>query len=341
MLSICGGLILSTASCSKEHSSSRENQSKADDAKLDWSQSYTRDLKGRKSHYQPEGETFEERLKAARRQVGNNDFERAQKQLDLVIKMDPNCGEAYFLRGKAAFCSAFGDEEKAIADLEKAGELKYNSVELYEELAKLYEGKKQSKKAVAALSDAIKVQPGSRDLHKWRAAIYITLGDQESAMADYNSYIKMAPDRSLGYYLRGSLHERMNNLQSALDDYASTAKFDPKNSRVLIVRAGVLVKLGKINEAIAELTKAIAMDKYDDDALRQRGDLYMQINQYQKAVDDYTSAIKIFPEYSRASYEARSKAYDKLGKNDLAQKDRLEAGKLKDKPAEKPVYDLK
>ncbi len=47
------------------------------------------------------------------------------------------------------------------------------------------------------------------------------------------------------------------------------------------------------------------------------------------------------PEYARSAFEARARAYKQMGRLELAEKDLLEARKLKAKPAEKPVYELK
>lgn len=41
---------------------------------------------------------------------------------------------------------------------------------------------------------------------------------------------------------------------------------------------------------------------------------------FQKAVDDYTSVIRIVPK-DPMGYGSRAKAYERLGKNDLAAKD--------------------
>ncbi|HEY9713696.1 MAG TPA: tetratricopeptide repeat protein [Chroococcales cyanobacterium] len=63
----------------------------------------------------------------------------------------------------------------------------------------------------------------------------------------------------------------------------------------------------------------------DDVVYKARGDAYMLTGAYDKAVSDYTRAIENSPEYSARSYKAQAEAYDKLGKTDLAAKDRKKA----------------
>jgi tetratricopeptide (TPR) repeat protein len=59
-----------------------------------------------------------------------------------------------------------------------------------------------------------------------------------------------------------------------------------------------------------------------------RADVYASLHQYQRAVDDYSYAIKIndgrFDDFD-SLYTLRARAYDKLGKKDLAEADRKKA----------------
>ena len=54
----------------------------------------------------------------------------------------------------------------------------------------------------------------------------------------------------------------------------------------------------------------------------------MQIGDYTKALSDFTEAIKLDPEYGARAYEDRSLAYEKLGKQSLADIDRQKAKAL-------------
>ncbi|MBZ0189745.1 MAG: hypothetical protein K8F91_26095, partial [Candidatus Obscuribacterales bacterium] len=59
---------------------------------------------------------------------------------------------------------------------------------------------------------------------------------------------------------------------------------------------------------------------------------------YDRALADYTTSIDLAPQFAAASYEARSRVYQRIGKFDLAEKDRAKATKMRKAPAELPVY---
>jgi tetratricopeptide (TPR) repeat protein len=97
---------------------------------------------------------------------------------------------------------------------------------------------------------------------------------------------------------------------------------------------------GNHKEAIAYLTEAAKFDVEDDEPLRMRGIEYMKMQQYDKALADFDEAIAIAPE-SGSNFSARADAYDKLGKPELAKRDRDEAKKWNEAPAERPMFKMK
>ena len=54
---------------------------------------------------------------------------------------------------------------------------------------------------------------------------------------------------------------------------------------------------------------------------------YGPLGQYTKALDDFNKAIAINPKYAKAYY-GRGEVFEKLGKADLAEKDKMKAKEL-------------
>lgn len=281
-----------------------------------------------------------ESMKAARVARAANDNERVIELANQIIKQDSLNAEAHFLRGLAKFYSAFGDENEAVADLEKARELGFKSPDLFISLTKLYDSRKEHRKAIEAVSYGIEVCP-NKDLMRCRAMLYATVGNYKEALADLNRYIDLAPGKTMGYFLRGNLYQQMGRTDDALADYLVVVQKSPDSVYARTERAKLLFKVGRNQEGLSEMSKVTDFDKSDDDAFRLRGNIYCKLGQYDRAIADYTQAIKISPEFARASLEARAGAYDKLGKTELAKRDRAEARKLKAKPAEKPIFEMK
>jgi tetratricopeptide (TPR) repeat protein len=279
-------------------------------------------------------------LKAAELALSKKNHERAYELANQVLKSEPNNAKAHFIRGAGTFYSAFGEEKDAINDLEMARQLGYKSGELYTALAKLYDARHEYDKAIEVVSYGIKVKP-DKDLMRCRASLYETVGKRDEALKDLNEYIRLAPDKSIGYYLRANLYQQVGRDEDALADYLVCIKKNPDSTFAMTERARLFLKLGREQDALKEISRVTDTDKSDDDAIRLRGNIYLKLGQNDRAIADYTQAIKLSPDYARANLEARAAAYDKIGKKDLARQDREQAARLKEKPAEKPVYEFK
>lgn len=311
-------------------------------ARLDWSSSTLPD----DNSYDPRKDkklTAEGHLAAAKRAFDGGDFDTSIRAATNAIRLNPKLAQAYSWRGKAYYASSSGNQREALRDLHKAISIDPKVDEGYEYLAVIYDSQKQYNKALAALNRAIEANPGDRDLYNSRATILVTLGDSERALQDISEYIRLGPDKPPGYMKRGALLEKLGRYDQALSDYSKAIALQPAAAILATgadykTRASLLSRLGRHKESISDLSKAIGLDDSDDDALRIRGDEYFALGQFEKAIADYTRAIELSPQYARASFEARSKAYKALGKLELAEKDKKEARLLRQGPAETPIY---
>ena len=144
--------------------------------------------------------------------------------------------------------------------------------------------------------------------------------------------------------MRGQLYEELNEPNKALVDYAQAFKTDQKDSVVstksiaMKLRSALLSKQGKHKEAIKDLDAIISIQPDNDELLRLRGEQYYKLKDYKNAISDFTEAIEMAPHFSRLTFEARSKAYKAIGEDELAEKDLASAAKIKESPAERPIY---
>lgn len=283
---------------------------------------------------------------AAEAALNARDYGSAEVLLDEVIRLEPANGHAYHLRGRAR-CNAFSQkDQEALADLKKAISLGVVNSSVYEFLARIYDGAKQKDQAIEALTQAIKLNPKDQKFYRWRASLYFDSGKKKQAKADYDKAISLDPKGPYLRLLRAQLLESMALYDEALVDYAKAAEYDSGRDRVLKRGAALkawtvlLMKLGRYEEAITVVNKGIAMDKSDDELIKLRGDNYAALKKYDAAVKDYSKAIELGPSVSGAVFLSRSRAYHAIGRDDLAQKDSLEAKKLSDAPAEKQIYEL-
>lgn len=276
-----------------------------------------------------------------------NDYDAAEMLASKSIELDPDNARGYLLRGKARCNSTDGKYEDALADLRIARDLGLRKTDLYATEAKINDSLGRTQDAIDALSEGIVHFPGSKKLYKTRASLNLALGKTDETMKDYNKLLEIDPRDSLCRILRGQLHESTGENEAALEDYELAARPDRKEGKIpkrpvaLKFRAILLDKLGRHQEAVADLTAALELDRQDDEVRRLRAVQYIALKKFDLALADLNRAIENGPEFAQQAYLDRATVYELTGKTDLAQQDRQSASRLKKKPAERPLFELK
>jgi tetratricopeptide (TPR) repeat protein len=292
------------------------------------------------------GEDSQMLTKAAQLASSEADNDAAELMLSEAISLDDKNALAYYLRGRVRCNAIFGKDSAAMEDLNKAISLGFRDAEVYLVLARLYDNARQPQKAIENLTTAINISPTDKNLYKARAVIYVSIGEKEKALEDYRTISKLEPESIVCYFQQGQVLESMKKFDEACAVYKRMLRLDERKSKVPLKaiafkRLAVLRGAsGNHKEAIAYLTEAAKFDVEDDEPLRMRGIEYMKMQQYDKALADFDEAIAIAPE-SGSNFSARADAYDKLGKPELAKRDRDEAKKWNEAPAERPMFKMK
>jgi tetratricopeptide (TPR) repeat protein len=180
-------------------------------------------------------------------------------------------------------------------------------------------------------------------------------GKTSEAIADYTKAINLAekdPDERLSglYSERGECYSLAKQYQNGVDDQSKaialvkSGKADgmtvndltkEDSLKVLIaryydLRADDYKSLKDYKHSFEDFDTAIAGNPIPWDQavyLQHRGSAYKSLGQYQKAIDDYTAATKL-DAGNVMNYQLRADSYEKIGKKDLAQKDRVKIKEL-------------
>lgn len=282
---------------------------------------------------------------AAEKALKKKDYDAAVQLLDEAIRLSPERGGLYNMRGRARANSMRSNDGAALEDLNKARSLNALTDGGYNFIARLLDSRSKTNEAIQALGEGIKKYPESRELFQARAVIYAAHNQMEKAKADYDKSIELDGDQSELYLLRGQLLQRMNRFADAIKDFDECTKHS-KNDKVdmrsvaLKAKAGLLAKMGKHQEAIDTISR-IETQESDEDLLQFRGDQYAALKNYPRALSEYSEAIEASPEFARGAYEGRANVYETLGRLEMAALDRAKARKLQDAPAEKTIYKIK
>lgn len=219
-----------------------------------------------------------------------------------AIKLAPNNYKNYNQRGFNYYMVA--DYQNAISDYNKAIELKPNNADNFYDRGRVFRSLKEYKKAIDDYSRAIAINPGNDQYYADRGEAYHAVKKYQEALNDYSMAIQIAPNAPLIesiYYARGETYLALRDYRNALDSY---------------------------NNAIAKFSGRA--DYYDG-----RGKVYLNLKEYQKAIDNFSQAINKLANNPKNNhrkavyYLNRAEAFQKMGSNNEAVKDREEANRLK------------
>lgn len=178
--------------------------------------------------------------------------------------------------------------------------------------------------AIKMASRSVAVGKPDRKGFLARATAYEIEQKDKEALADFDIYLSREQDRKALKH-RAAILEKLQMYARALADYRTIQKHAPGGDAALR-EAICLEKLSKYEESIACLDKLLKDSPEDDAAYEVRGTARAKLGRLQEAAQDYSKAIKLMPTVSL--YRLRANIYEKMGRKDLATKDRKEAERI-------------
>ena len=271
------------------------------------------------------------------------DFQGAIKDLNQAIKINPKYAFAYYRRAEAR--QNTGENDKAIADLQKAAQLfseQGNKSDAFRSQGSMQMLKKDYPGAIAAFSQAIKLNPKDTDAYNERGMTRLYSGDLKGALADYNKSISLQPSDAYAYMGRSFTHLKLQDKISAIADVNQAINIAPNYALPHLILGVIHYNFGDTERAVSTFnkasqllaaqgnqsyayasqglafqvstnypaainsyTKAIKANPKDAEIYDLRGDVYSRSGNIQKALADYTQAIRINPNYASA-YTSRA-----------------------------------
>lgn len=265
-----------------------------------------------------------------------------------ALKIDPTYAQAYYCRG--AMQTDLGQLRPALIDLTAALLLKANATTYFQRgrcLAKLGNWKK----AVADYDKAIELKPRYDDCHFNRANLFARQGMYKEALKGYNKAISLNRAIAKYYTNRGNLYKEKRDYKRALQDHMQALRLDDRSAEVhyslaqlyyvksdweqalktykMVIERDpnhadahynlgiVYTKLERIDQAIRSYTQTLAISPKYARAYVNRGILYAFKHLYEESLRDYAKAIAINPDLPN-SYLARANLFTELKKDDLA-----------------------
>ncbi len=114
--------------------------------------------------------------------------------------------------------------------------------------------------AMADYNKAIEIKPDSVRAYIARGEVREKEGDLNSALADYNKAIELSPGSFISYFLRGRVESKLRDWDSALDDFNKVIQLSPKYSDAYHERGKVKTEKGDSDGAQADFNRAAELD---------------------------------------------------------------------------------
>jgi len=289
-------------------------------------------------------------------------FQKAIDDANRCLALDPTYGHAFRLRANVN--SALGNHEAAISDLKQSAQNRKSAPRDVDSLlGRAYAAMNKNKEALAAFNKSLARDPRHIESLVARANLYNRVGKHEAAIKDLNLAIEIMPTSSEAHYNRAKSYEAIGEYDRAISDLTETMNLrrEPNAPWLLEDRAHLLTFAERYQQAANDLIRAYRYDRskparifdagkllyhagdkraaieaisayleavpQDHLATRARARCYFETDQLDRSIADYSSLISDNPE-SAVLYKLRAKSYDKLGKSDLANTDRMKASQL-------------
>ena len=147
-----------------------------------------------------------------------------------------NIAGAHFFRGNSYLNK--GDNERAIADYDKAIKLNSKNADFYSNRAVAHFNKKNFDRAIEDASKAIALKPNNPGAYNNRGNSYNSIGNRERAIEDYSKAIDLSPEDADYYTNRGYAYFLHDENDKAVADYRKALKLQPENETA---KSGLLI----------------------------------------------------------------------------------------------------
>ncbi len=213
---------------------------------------------------------------------------------------------------RATIYLGMGEYEKAIRECQQALEIDPAYAAAYYDRGLAYASLQQYEAAIADFDQVIALDPQHADAYYNRGLVYARQNAWEQALADYDQAITLHPEDALFYNSRGNVYYKMKNYARALADYDQAIQYNPTYVDAYLNRGLTYAALEEYQHAIADYNQTLALDPDNAVAYNYRGQAYARLQQYARALEDYTQAIARDPQYAVA-YNNRGLCYVRLG----------------------------
>lgn len=211
-----------------------------------------------------------------------------------VVAKNPSSWMGYNNRGAEYF--AIRSYDLALADFDRALELKPGFADALVNRGLIYLAMKDFGKALDDLDKAVAAEPKSWDAYSARSMVHRGAGRLDLALADCDKALSLNPSFIKGLIRRGIIYSMMRKHDLALGDLDRAVAADPANFEAYANRGLVCHELGRTEQAMADFNRALSLNPDAPAVLHNRALAYLSMGRNEDALADLLRARKLgFP----------------------------------------------
>jgi tetratricopeptide (TPR) repeat protein len=242
----------------------------------------------------------------------NNDLQKAEAELKIAVKLDPDSEEA--VTTLALLFSDEGDTAHALQVLSAVPD-SGRSAKLYAALGATYEQRKDYKSAINAYKHAIQLDRDNLDAIRGLAENYLNDGQIDAALDQYKVIADANPEDAQTYLRISEIYRRQGKYDEALDSLKKAQAMVPDALEVPYNIAVVYQAQARYDEAEKILQELLKKTEKPESSYSQSdrnnrgifierlGMVYRDQENYQAAVETFRKMIALGDDNARTGYQ--------------------------------------
>ena len=198
------------------------------------------------------------------------------------------------------------DYDRAIRDYDEAIRLDPESARTYNNRGSAYLDKQDYDRAIRDYSEAIRLDSKHAKAYYNRGLSHSKKQDYDSAIRDYDQAIRLVPKDANAHNARGNAYQNKQDYDRAIRDYDEAIRLEPKDALAHDNRGLAYTNKRDYDRAIRDYDEAIRLDPKPARTYNNRGLAYANKRDYDRAIRDYDEAIRIDPNATSAPANRKS-----------------------------------
>ena len=193
-----------------------------------------------------------------------------------------------------------GQADKAIAQFQKALEIKPDYFEARNNLGNALLQKGQTDEAIASYQKALEIKPGYAEAHSNLGNALLQKGRTDEAIAQFQKAIEIQPEYAEARYNLGNVLLQKGHTDEAVVQFQKAVAIRPDYAEACNNLGSALMQKGRTDEAIGRYQKALAINPGYAEACNNLGNALLQTGRANEAIAQFQKAVALRPDYAKA-----------------------------------------